>query len=375
MLFQNIVGHKAIQQRFIAQHGNGRIPHAILLTGEDGAGALAFALALTQFLMCKDKQAEDACGICPSCVKNAKLTHPDVNYYFPIVKENKVESSIQVMPAWRENVLANPYITNKQWTETIGKEGKKGIITKKTAEELLSNIVLKPYEGSFRIQLIWHPETMQGEAANSLLKVLEEPPAKTIFILVCPDAEMLLSTIQSRVQITALPKLSVDEIAQMLMEHHNADESSAYAVAGIADGQIDIALSALSDDNWQFACFLEWARCTFKNNSSGLLDLASSLEKSSKDRQKQFFEYCLYIFRQALLFQYTGELSLTLRGNEKKWLTEKFYPFVNEKNIISLQSLFTDAIADVNRNVSFRLILLDVSYRTFRVLRPAKELA
>lgn len=375
MLFKNIVGHKAIQQRFINQYNIGRVPHAILLTGEDGAGAMAFALALTQFLMCQNKQTDDACGTCASCLKNNKLAHPDVNYYFPIVKENKVETCQPLMPAWREAILANPYLTYKQWIETIGKEGKEGVLTKAIADELLHNIVLKPFEGGYRIQLVWHPETLHTSAANALLKVLEEPPAKTIFILICPDHEQLLTTIQSRVQITAIPKLSVDEVAQLLMEQHGSAEGAAYAVAGIADGQIDIALHAHAQDNWQFAAFLEWARCTFKNNSSGLLDLAASLEKSSRERQKQFFEFCLYIFRQALLYQYTGELSLTLRGEEKQWLTEKFYPFVNEKNIISLQALFNDAIADVTRNINFRLILLDVSYRTFRILRPAKELA
>ncbi len=377
MLFKDVIGHSAIKAQFIQRYQNGKMPHAIMLAGKDGHGTLPLALALTQYLMCANKQADDACGTCSSCVKNAKLEHPDVGYTFPIVKEGKTEKCSQVVEEWRKVVTANPYVSDLEWVAAVSKEGKRGLITVEVARELLNSIVLKSFEGSYRVQVIWHAESMNPQAANAILKALEEPPAKTFFILVCPDIEQLMPTIISRVQTTVVPALMGDEVTQYLVEKQNIEQDVAESIAGISEGSISNALRLCGQDgkNWLFSTFLEWARCTFKNHSSGLLELFAVLEKMSKDRQVQFFEYGLFIFRQAILFQYTGDKSLTLRGEEKKWLTEKFYPFANEKNIISLQELFSEAIADIERNVNFRLVLLDVSYRTFRILRPAKELA
>ena len=244
MLFKEIIGQEATKQQLRQAVREGRIPHAQLFAGVSGIGKLQLALAYAQYLNCPHRTDEDSCGVCPTCLQFEKLQHPDLHFVFPIVKTDAGDTCDAFLEPWREIILANHYFDLDDWHKALGVETKQSMIYEKESGEILHKLSLKPYGNGYKVMIIWQPEKMNGTTANKLLKLLEEPPAQTVFILVSEHPEELLSTIQSRVQMIRIPRLETETIAHALMTK-GVDATRATDVARIAKGSYLAALKKM----------------------------------------------------------------------------------------------------------------------------------
>ena len=236
MLFKEIIGQEEVKQQLRLSVREGRIPHAQLFAGVSGIGKLQLALAYAQYVNCPHRTSEDSCGVCPTCQQYRNLQHPDLHFAFPIVKTDSADTCDAYMAPWRSIILKQHYFDLDDWYKVLGVETKQGMIYEKESSEILRKLSLKPFGDGYKVMIIWQPEKMNPTCANKLLKILEEPPKRTLFIMVSEHPEQLLSTIQSRVQTIRVPRLQAEDIAQALMSQHNMNETEARDIARIANG-------------------------------------------------------------------------------------------------------------------------------------------
>ena len=234
MRFTNVIGQNPAKERLINSVHNGRVSHAQLFLGMEGSGALPLAMAYSQFLLCKNKTESDSCRKCSSCTKTEKLIHPDIHFVYPIALQKDIRMSTDVATEWREAFLENPYLNLSDWFSYISAENKQPVIGVEESAEILRKLSLTTYEGEFKVMIIWHPEKMNVQAANKLLKILEEPPDKTVFILVSENEEQLLRTIVSRTQLIKMDRISDEEIKNALIEKGTSSTDAARIEIGRA---------------------------------------------------------------------------------------------------------------------------------------------
>ncbi|MCD6346940.1 MAG: DNA polymerase III subunit delta, partial [Bacteroidales bacterium] len=288
MLFREIYGHAGIRERLIKTTRENRVSHAIMLYGPEGSGKFALALAYAQFLQCSGEKDGDSCGACPSCQQAAKMIHPDIHFVFPVVKGKQISSedkgnskgssdpiSDNFVKQWRSFIAESAYPTLQSWLQYLEVENKQGSIFKHEAEVILRKLSLKAFESDFKVVLIWLPEKMNPTAANKLLKVIEEPPEKTVFILVAEQTDTILPTILSRTQLIRVPKLTDDELADSL--RHLFPESSADIedIVLLADGNLVKAQDLLfTNDQTRFYQeeFIHWLRMSYKFKVGDILE-------------------------------------------------------------------------------------------------------
>lgn len=252
MLFREVVGQQKLKQRLIQSVKENRISHAQLFVGAEGCGSLALALAYAQYVSCENKQQEDSCGSCTSCTKYQKLIHPDLHFVYPVATTKSVTKdpvSDDFIKEWRECILSNPYLGLARWYEAIGVENKQGIINKFESAEIVRKLNLKTFEADYKVMIIWLPEKMNHVAANKLLKMLEEPPEKTLFLLVAENTSLMLQTILSRCQLIKVPKIDSDSMLKALVAKHNISEPTANSISKIANGNFLVALETMDEQN------------------------------------------------------------------------------------------------------------------------------
>jgi DNA polymerase-3 subunit delta' len=380
MFFENLIGHTHILNHLKKSAENGRIPHAQLFVGKEGVGTLSVAIAYASFLICKDhKDAE-------SCLHNCeKWQHPDLHFAFPTAPNESVKThpvSNLFMTDWRQFLTENPFGSLFDWYQHIGIENKQGQIGVDEAQEIVKALQLKPYEGTYQVMIIWMPEKMNAAASNKLLKLIEEPPYKTIFLLVTEDEEQIISTIKSRCQALHFGNLSVKQIADYLMDHRDTDPNEALKMAHQADGSMNKALKLLSErseDNLFEKWFINWVRAAFraKGNAAVINDLiawSNEIAEIGREPQKQFLNYCIQFFRQALLKNYKADALVFLEPKTEGFKLEKFAPFVHNGNILDIIKELEEAQYHIERNGNAKIILLDMSIKLTRLLH-AKEVS
>jgi len=374
MKFSEVLGLDHIKNHLIKSTDNGRISHAQLLSGKEGSGLLAMAIAYAQYILASSSE-----NIEISNIKCEKLMHPDLHFAFPVSTNDKIKSkpvSNNFLEEWREFVSRKPYGNLFEWLQSIGIENKQGQIGVDEAEQIVKALKLKSYEGGYKIMIIWMAEKMNISASNKLLKLLEEPPEKTVFILITEDEEQLISTIKSRCQTLHFPILSEADITNGLVEKEGADLPIAQNIAHQANGNYNKALQLLhnNDTNEQFEqWFVTWVRAAFraKGNASVIQDLiewSDVISKSGRETQKRFLDYCLQFFRQAMLYNYNAESLVFLEPKNPSFKLEKFAPFVHSKNILLINDELNDAIYHIERNGNAKIILLDLSIKLTRLL-------
>ena len=218
MFFRDIIGQKETKRRLIQSVKDGYIPHARMISGPEGVGKMALALAYARYLSCTQRGEDDACGVCPSCIKYNKLSHPDLHFVYPIVKNDKKKKEIcdDYLKEWREFVLQNPYFNLNLWLNFIGSENSQGMIYARESDEIIRKLNLKAYESEYKIMIVWLPEKMHEACANKLLKMIEEPPANTVFLLVSENPDRVIGTIQSRTQSLPVPPVDDESMARDL---------------------------------------------------------------------------------------------------------------------------------------------------------------
>jgi DNA polymerase-3 subunit delta' len=368
VLYKDIVGQTEAKQRLLKMVNEDRVPHALLFSGREGCGNLPAALAMAQHLFCTARRADGACNACPSCQKVAKLVHPDLHLVFPYVKskEKRIHTSEDVLPDFRETFLLNPYMSLQDWFGEIDAENKQPIIPVEESSIILRKLSYTSYEGSYKMVVIWQPEKMNPEASNRLLKILEEPPEKTIFILVSNAPDQLLSTIVSRVQQIPFYQCSDAEIAKALMQYHQVNENVSNQTALLANGNYGEALKLIREHDEQVSLlndFQQFMRLALRFDGVKALDWIDAAAARGRESQKQFLQFGLEIFRDCLMYNY-GEKSLVRLGGAEKLFLEKFAPFVNGKNYQALVEEFNNNYYYIERNAYPKLLFMDLLLKT-----------
>lgn len=384
MLFSEILGQEHIKSHLTKSVDNGRVPHAQLFVGGEGSGTLPMAIAYAQYLLCTNTDGENNGGNTACNLKFNNFSHPDLHFAFPVTTSDKAKShpvSSHYMEEWRQLLKEQPYGNLFDWYKLLGVENKQGQIGVDEAQDIVKSLALKSYEGGYKVMLIWMAEKMNTACANKLLKLIEEPPNKTIFILIAEDEEQIISTIKSRCQLLHFPPLAEDVIKEALVKNYSLELSVATKIAHQANGNYNKACDLVYQDSEdiQFETwFIFWIRSAFKakGNKAAIHDLISwseEIAKTGRETQKQFLSFCLDFFRQALLLNYKARDLVFLETKTETFKLENFAPFVHGNNIMEISNELQDAIYHIERNGNSKIILTDLSIKLTRLLHKRAE--
>ena len=379
MLFSEILGQEHIKNHLIKTGLQGRIPHAQLFIGPEGSGTLAMAIAYAQYIVCVNSDKENTNGNESCNLKFNQLSHPDLHFIYPTVATDDVKTkpkSIDFIQDWRQFVSKNAYGGLFDWYKILGVQNKQGEIRVDDAQEIIKTLALKSFEGGYKIMIVWMADKMNIAASNKLLKLLEEPTDKTVFILISENEEDIIQTIRSRCQVLHFNALPEVEIANALIINNSVEDKIAKKIAHQAQGNYNKALHILSEDNDDYAFekwFVDWVRAAFraKGNATAILDLVSWSEQIAslgREAQKKFLNYCIDMFRQALLINYQAEKLVYIEPSVENFKLENFAPFVNGNNINEIFKELSDASYHIERNGNAKIILTDLSIKLTRLI-------
>ena len=384
MLFSEIIGQQEIKKRFIRTVFEQRIPHAQLLRGPEGVGKLGLAIAYAQYICCENRSESDSCGVCPSCVKYKKLVHPDLHFVFPVIKPPGKSSVVcdDFIADFRTMVLNNMYFSVNEWYSKISGDAKQGMIYGNESEEIIRKLSLKTYESEYKVMIIWLPEKMNLTCANKLLKILEEPPEKTVFLLVSNEPDHIITTILSRTQHIHIPRLSEKEISNALLQNDDLDvedEDTRYA-AHIANGSYLNAMAVLNEgdenklnfDRFMLIMRLAWQVGNKKDHAS-----LKTLKKWSDDmaaaaigreRQKNFLIYAQRMTRENFILN-LQQPELNYLTSLEKDFSKRFSPFINERNVEEIMNEFALAEKHIEQNTNAKMVFFDLTLKIIMLLK------
>ncbi len=379
MLFSEILGQEYIKSHLTQSANSGRIPHAQLFVGPEGSGTLAAAIAYAQYVLCNNIYNENDGGNESCNLKFQSVSHPDLHFTYPTVTTEDIKTkpkSIDFIADWRQFIIENPYGSLFDWYQVLGVQNKQGEIRVEDAQEILKSLALKSYEGGYKIMIIWMADKMNISASNKLLKLLEEPTDKTLFILISENEEDIIQTIRSRCQVLHFNALPEKVIAEALIAQKGIDARMATKIAHQAQGNYNKALQLIEDkgeDAFFEKHFVDWVRAAFraKGNASAIQDLIIWSEKIAglgRETQKKFLHYCINMFRQALLLNYQTTSLVYMEPKIEKFKLENFAPFVNSANIHDIFKELSDAMYHIERNGNAKIILTDLSIKLTRLI-------
>ena len=377
MYFKDIVGQQEVIERLVKDAQAGTVPHALLFCGPEGVGKLQTAIAFSRYLLCRDKgTGTDSCGTCPSCVKMDKLVHPDLHFVFPVINKSKTAGRSTVsddeISTWRETVLEQQYFGFEDWLSAIDADNKQASIFVTESEQILSKLSLKSVEGGYKIMIIWHAEKMNQQCANSLLKLLEEPPAGTIFILTTDAPEQMLETILSRTQRVDFKRIPAQLIEQRLTgPGYMLDADTASKIAHLSGGSWLKAMSALrvnaeSDEFLNY--FMQLMRLSYGRRLKDLKIWSDNVAGGGREWQKRFLAYCQRMIRENFICNFHNP-DLNYMSEQERQFSVKFAPYVNENNIIGLMDMLSDAQRDIEQNVNSKMVFFDMSLKTIMLMK------
>ncbi|MDR3679374.1 MAG: hypothetical protein P4L41_05360 [Flavipsychrobacter sp.] len=365
MLFSNIVGEQGAKNGLLNMWHNGNMPHALLIAGSEGTGGLPLALALAQYIFCTNKSATDACGHCASCNKTAKLEHADLHMSFPTIppKPGTKAMSRYFIKDFREFIIQAPYGTTYDWLQFINAENKQGNITAEECREIIDTLNLKSYEGDKKIQIIWRPEYL-GKEGNILLKLIEEPPADTIIILVAENLEDILATILSRTQLIRLSPVSPADISYALESKGLADARRAAQVAHLANGSFTEALRIVKHaDNDLFPDVKNWFNSIFTNNGVSIAKFAEDGSKTGREQLKNMLQYVVQLLEQTMRVRYMPAVEPTLADEEARFVKRLAGMNISFEALGKMVEAITDTIFYIERNAHSKTQLHTLSVR------------
>jgi len=370
MLFKEIIGQDDIKNRLISETKAGRISHAQLFCGAPGIGKLPLALAYARYLLCANAGDEDSCGTCHSCVMVNKLAHPDLHFVFPVVKKAISDDYIK---EWRQCLLKNPYFSFDDWLDYLDAKNAQPIIYARESDELIKRLSLKSFEGGYKVTIIWLPEKMNEEASNKLLKLIEEPPQKTIFLLVSDEPEKILPTILSRTQQLTIHRVEHRLISEMLQQRYSLQSNDAERIAHLSNGNVTAAIKqALNDENGDsqmfFDLFVNLMRLSYQRKIREMKLWSEQLATIGRERQKRFLEYALRMIRESFIYNlHLPDLNYMTRREEQ--FVSRFSPYVNERNVRGIAKELDSALNDIGRNVNSKIVFFDFSLKMIMLLK------
>lgn len=350
MQFKDIIGQQPIKQRIIGLIQENRLPHALLLWGNEGIGKLGLSIALAQYLLCNNRQEGDACGECLSCKQIKKLMHPDMHFVFPIVKKTTEPICDDFLEEWREMITQTPYFSYQQWMDKIG-DGKQGQIYSRESEEIIRKLSYKGFQGDYKVMIIWLPEKMNAICANKLLKLLEEPPEKTFFILASNQPEQLLSTISSRTQMIHVPNIATEYLQPIFGQE----------VARVANGNYVKALSIQNqagESKIYFDLYRNLMLMVVRHDVLGVKNWAEQLHEMGREEMKNFLAYAQHITRECFILHF-GASELNYLEVHEQDFAPKFARFLSATNIEFIMETFAKAVTDIEQNGNGKIVLFD----------------
>ena len=367
MKFSDIIGQQQLKEHLVRSVDSGRISHAQLFTGATGAGTLPLAVAYAQYIHCRNRQNGDSCGVCPSCRQIEQLAHPDLHFVFPVNKQGKKSGEVILSTArefvelWREMFAkTGGYFSPRQWFDALNL-GKtlKGVISAKESEEIIRRLSFKSFESEYKTMLIWLPETMNEEAANRILKILEEPWDKTIFILISERPDTLLKTIISRTQEVVVPRLTTDDLLPIALQSE-PDSTKAQNMARLATGDLlePKRLLGQSDDEVakeNFEAFCSVMRLSYNDKHLELMNWADDIAQLSRERQRGMLTDFSRLLREAYMLHAGVERVSYLWGEEAAFC-KKFAPFIDSTNIEPIVEQIESAMRQINQNGNPRIV-------------------
>ena len=375
MQFKQVIGQTHLKQRLIASVKENHVSHAQLFLGPAGSGKLPLALAYAQYILCPNRTETDSCGACPTCQKMQKVVHPDLHFVVPTATTKKIKSNPEsdlFMEEWREYVIQNQgYVDTSSWYSFLDVENKQGYMSVRDAASLLRKLNMKSYEGEYKIAIIWMAEKMRTDTANKLLKLLEEPPEKTVFLLIAEDAEELLATIKSRTALVKVPAIDLTDIETALQTRLGCNAQQAHDAALISEGNWLNAchfVKESEDRKFFFTTFQQWMRLCFRAAYPELIDFSANIKTLGREKQKELLDYGLRIVRNSLLFN-NNLAEIVMLPDDEKTFNSKFAPFVNPANLAQIAELFEEAIRHIERNGNAQIVFTDVGFKMVALLK------
>lgn len=364
MLFADVPGLSKLKTKLIQSVNNEKLAHAQLFLGPQGSGKLLLAYALTQYLYCTNKQEEDSCGECSSCRKISSHTHPDVHYSYPVINaatSGKKSISTDYIEQWRSFNKEHQFFNISDWVANTAKdENKQPNIYREETRSIISKLSLKPYEGEAKTLILWMPEYLKNES-NVLLKLIEEPPQKTYFILVAEDSDELLTTITSRTQLIKVPRYTEEETTHYLKEKYNLEQSKAVQLGYLAEGDFRRATELVEsvEDNYG-SIFREWMVACYTNNLVKAYDIADTMHKRGRVQSQLFLTNGLTILRESLLYKMVDNYQIKAEQEQQDFI-KKFSSTLNAACIEKSYEQINEVIYHIKRNANGKLALFHLS--------------
>ena len=368
MKFSEVIGQDDAKVRLRQMVAENRVPHAIMLCGPQGCGKMALAIAFASYLLCENNSGDDCCGSCRQCVMTDKLAHPDLHFSYPVIRpsgtgsEHKM-SSEDFTGEWRHLLSQGPYFTMDQWLAAMGAANQQAQMGVGESDVVMRALSLKSSQGGYKVCIIWLPERMNAECANKMLKIIEEPPHKTVFIMVCEEPEKLLDTIRSRAQRIDIKRIETESIETALVDRRGIDADAARRIARAANGSWLNALEALNSDSEKklfLDMFVSLMRLAYTRNIKELRKWSDTAAAYGRERQRRMLTYFVHLIRENFVYNFRiGELNYMTQDEEN--FARNFARFVNEANVIELSELMSRAIRDIGQNANPKIVFFDMA--------------
>jgi DNA polymerase-3 subunit delta' len=375
MNFSQIPGQKDIIRKLLRSVQEERVSHAQLFAGPEGCGSMALALAYARFISCENRMENDSCGTCKSCVKYEKMIHPDLHFVFPVIKGKKATDPVSdnYLEEWREFVKKSPYFTINNWLDSIEVGNAQGMIFASEASEIIKKLSLKTFESDFKIMIIWLPEKMHQATANKLLKLIEEPPEKTLFLLVSEEPDKVIPTILSRCQLVKIPSFSSHDIEEYLTLRYKIAEDKAADISHVSRGNIIRAIELCENEDSSLANldrFKGLMRFAWKRDILSIIFWSEEIATTGREAQKNFISFSLRILRENLMLSLEQlKNSLVFLTGEEATFSGNFHPFINQNNIYPLTEEFNLVYSHIEANGNAKIIFLDLALKVTRLIR------
>ena len=373
MFFQDVIGQEATKKRLIQSVDEQRISHAQLFAGPEGSGKLALALAYAQYVSCLNKQNGDSCGQCSSCKKYAKLIHPDLHFVFPVVKTPKFKEPVSdhFLAEWRNLLAKKAYFNLEDWFDFIGVENAQGLIYSHESEAIIRKLNLKSFEAEYKVMIIWMPEKMHVSCSNKLLKMIEEPPVKTLFLLVTENEEEIITTIRSRCQLIKIPGIKPESMKEAVAALPNAEGRDIDNLVHLSRGDFRKAMNLLEPDEntrYNLERFKELMRFSYGRKFLDLFQWVNDVSGIGRERQKIFLQYTMDMVRENFVNNLKNQ-SLVFMDEEEQAFSSRFSPFINERNILPISEELEKTFQHIAMNGNPRIIFTDMSLRIVKLIR------
>jgi DNA polymerase-3 subunit delta' len=373
MYFKDCIGQKDLKRHLLQSVGEGVVPHAQLFAGREGVGALPLALAYARYLHCVDRAAEDACGVCPSCLQFDQLAHPDLHFVFPIINKKGSKEALcdDFLPEWRGFLRDTPYGTLAQWLDAMDANNAQGLIYARESDAIQRKLLLRAYESEYKILILWLPEKMHESAANKLLKLLEEPYEKTVFLLVAEQPDRMIATIRSRVQMRMVPPIDDGSLADALRATHALPEEELRLLLRLAGGSFSEALrvmEASSENDVYLDLFMDIMRNAWQQNVGNMKAKAEQFAALGRNAQKAFLVYAQHMIRENFIYR-LGVPRLNYLNRREGEFSVNFSRYVHTTNVVAFVDELALAEQQVEANGNPRMVFFDLSMKIAVLLK------